>query len=136
MAKVQNTKSKLTPENEEKLEAARKEDAKIVKGIFHFYEVPGGLLEFPYLKYPNDEVYFFKQFDGDVCSIPLGVAKHLNNNCKYPVHKFAQDEFGKPVQKIGQKISRTGFQSLEFVNVEELPPSRQIITVENVNPLL
>jgi hypothetical protein len=48
------------------------------------------------------------------------------------VHTHAVDEHGKPVAKIGQKIRRCSFQSLEFVDIEDLTPDVGLLTVEYI----
>lgn len=110
----------------------RDKDREPVKGIFKFYEVPGGSMSFCYKAYKEDQIERYDLVDGQVYTLPLGVAKHLNKNGSYPVHSYAQDESGKAIQKIGQKVQRFGFQSLEFVDIDELAPSKQIVTVENI----
>ena len=109
----------------------RDKDREIVKGIFRFYEVPGGSISFVYRAYKEDPVEKFEFFDGKVYSIPLGVAKHLNKNGTYPIHSYAQDADGKPTMRIGQKVRRFGFQSLEFIADEDLiGGDKEIVTVE------
>lgn len=97
----------------------RDKEREMVKGIFRFYEVPGGLMEFVFKKYKEDEVETYKFHDGQIYTIPLAVARHLNNGCAYPIHSYMQDENGAPVMKASQKVRRCGFQSLEFVDVDE-----------------
>lgn len=111
----------------------RDKDREKVRGIFRFYEIAGGELSFVYKAFKGDKVEKYTLMDGKAYSIPLGVAKHLNRNGCYPIHKYLKGEDGKVSQRIGQKVRRFGFQSLEFVDVDELStaPSR-IITVENV----
>jgi hypothetical protein len=104
-----------------------------VKGIFRFHEVPNGVMEFVYKEFKEDPVEKYTMYDGEILTIPLGVAKHLNKNGWYPVHSYAQDKDGKPLMKINQKVRRFSFQSLEFVDVEDLTPEgNALITVENV----
>jgi hypothetical protein len=104
-----------------------------VKGKFIFHECPGGMMSFVFRAYKEDQVERYNLMDNQVYSLPLGVAKHLNKNCWYPIHSYTQDEHGKPVQKVGQKVRRCSFQSLEFVDIEDLTPvGSGIITVENV----
>lgn len=111
----------------------RDKDREIVKGIFRFHEVPGGGMSFVLKVYKDDPVERYDMIDGQVYSVPLGVAKHLNRNGWYPVHAYAQDESGKTSMKIGQKVRRFSFQSLEFVDLEDLTPvGGPLITVENV----
>ena len=115
------------------LKYQRDKDREMVKGIFKFYEVPGGSMSFVFKVYKEDPVERFDFVDGQVYSIPLGVAKHLNKNGWYPVHVHSVDEVGKPSMRIGQKVRRFGFQSLEFVDIEDLSiGDKQIITVEHI----
>ena len=115
------------------LKYQRERDRNMVRGKFIFHEVPGGTMSFPFKYYKEDPVENFTLVDGQIYSIPLGVAKHLNKNCWYPVHHFAVDETGNKVMKIGQKVRRCSFQSLEFVDEVDLTPEGSgIITVESV----
>ncbi|MEE8209015.1 MAG: hypothetical protein V3T88_08720 [Nitrosomonadaceae bacterium] len=111
----------------------RDKDREMVKGIFKFYEVPGGTMTFRFKEYKQDPVERFELKDGETYSIPLGVAKHLNKRGSYPIHAHAVDASGKSVYKIGQKKRRFGFQSLEFIDPEDFSTvDPGIITVENV----
>lgn len=115
------------------LQYNRDRDAEIVRGVFHFYEVPGGLLEFVYKAYKGDEVEKYSLEDNKIYSIPRGVARHLNKNLWYPIHGYATDETGKAVAKIGQKVARCGFSSLEFFDSDDLvPEGKPLVTVEAV----
>lgn len=109
----------------------RDKDREMVKGIFRFYEVPGGSMSFVFKAYKEDQVERYDLVDGQIYTLPLGVAKHLNKNIWYPIHGHMQDEHGKPSMKINQRVRRCGFQSLEFVDIEDLSPNgKEIITVE------
>jgi hypothetical protein len=114
----------------QKLAVQREKDKEMVKGIFRFHEVPGGKMGFSYKAYKGDKVERFDLTDGQIYTLPLGVAKHLNKNVYYPIHSHALDENGFPTAKIGQKVRRCSFQSLEFVDVDEMPP---LVTVEFMN---
>lgn len=116
------------------LKYQRDKDREKVKGIFRFYELPGGKLEFSFRKYKEDPIENYSFIDGQVYEVPLGVAKHLNTSGRYPIHAFTQTEDGKPSMKIGQKIARYGFESLEFADIEELDPAKEIVTVELAEP--
>ncbi len=112
----------------------RDRDREIVKGMFKFYEVPGGQLSFVYRAYKEDQTERYDMVDGHVYSIPLGVARHLNKNGWYPVHAYTMDEHGVPKMKVGHKQRRFGFQSLEFVDMDDLVEDGVgIVTVEKVN---
>lgn len=101
-------------------EEQRIRDRKPVKGVFRFNEVPGGTLKFSYIKYKGDPLEKFEMKDGEVYTVPLGVAKHLRNSGWYPVHQYEVNEVGAPSKRIGQKVHRYTFEPLEFVNDEEL----------------
>lgn len=110
----------------------RDKDREMVRGIFRFHEVPGGTYAFSYRAYKGDPIEKFTLTDGEICTIPLGVAKHLNKNCWYPVHEYAKTEKGEMHTKIGRQVHRCSFQSLEFVDIEELQPDKDLVTVQMV----
>jgi hypothetical protein len=109
-------------------------DREKVKGIFKFYECEGGVLSFSFKAYKWDNVERYSFVDGEVYEIPLGVAKHLNKNGWYPVHSYMMDKDGKALMRMGQKKRRFGFQSLEFIDPEEIGESRasEIVTVQQI----
>jgi len=119
-------------ENAKKLKMMRDKDRQMVKGVFKYYEVPGGAVGFCFKKYKEDPIETFDLVDGQVYTIPLGVAKHLNSNTWYPIHSYTTDENGKPLQSVSQKVNRMAFQSLEFMDIEDFSGAKQIITVENL----
>lgn len=112
----------------------------MVRGIFKFYEVPGGSMSFSFREFKGDEIQRYDFTDGEVYSIPLGVARHLNKNGWYPEYGFVQGEAGmkggfspdgKRMQ-ISKKVHRYGFQSLEFVDIDDLSPAGpSILEVES-----
>jgi hypothetical protein len=116
----------------------RDKDREPVKGIFRFLEVPGGTLSFSFKAYKEDPVENFSLKDGEVYSLPLGVARHINNNMWYPIHSYAQDEHGKHTVKVGQKVHRAMFQSLEFVDIDDMNPPADLVTIEHepTSPLI
>ena len=121
----------ITPDRIAKQKFERERDHEVVRGIFRFHEVPGGEITFVYKKYKEDEVERFTMRDGEIYSIPLGVAKHLNKDCYHSVHAHAVDEYGKPIAKIGKKVQRCSFESLEFMPEEDLTiAGSPIVTVE------
>lgn len=116
------------------LKMMRNRDREMVRGKFIFHEVPGGSMSFVFKAYLEDPLERFDMVDGEVYRIPLGVARHLNKNLSYPIHAYAVDESGKSVMKIGQKVRRCSFQSLEFIDMEDLTPDGKstIVTVESI----
>lgn len=124
---------KETPKPKVNLRYLRDKHREMVRGKFIFHEVPGGTLKFSFREFREDQTESYSLVDGEIYTLPLGVAKHLNKNCWYPVHAYALDDSGKPVQRVGQKVRRCSFQSLEFVDIDDLTPvGGEIVTVENV----
>lgn len=116
--------------NQTKLEYLRQKHSQKVKGMFKFYEVPGGEITFAFLEFKGDPIQHYTMKDGEIYEIPLGVAIHLNKNCWYPVHHYEQDSEGKASVRVGRKVRRMGFQSLEFTDVD-LGETGNVLTVEN-----
>ncbi len=110
LTKRKNTK-KITVEEMNKM---KEKDHKMVKGIFRCFEPVGGSFKFSFKKYPGDEVLTYTMVDGCSYEVPVMIAKHLNNNCAYPVHRFRLDENGKSSPEVGKWIRRCSFESLEF----------------------
>jgi len=103
-------------------------DREPVKGIFKYYEVPGGCLEFNYRAYKQDPIEFFSLIDGQVYTLPLGIAKHLNKSGWYPEYEYYKSDqtttraFSPEghVMRVSRKTRRYGFQSLEFVDIDDI----------------
>jgi len=111
----------------------RERDSKLVKGIFRFHEVPGSTMKFVFSKYKGEQPKRYSLNDGEVYSLPLAVAKHLNKNCSYPVHSHAVDAEGKAIYKVGERKRRCSFQSLEFIDPEDFAVSDPtIVTAQQV----
>ena len=129
MAIVIKNGAKLSPA----MKLQREKDHEMVRGIFTFHEVPGGQMQFCYKYYDGDEVETYTMIDGETYSIPRGVARHLNKNCSYPIHQFVVDADGKSIAKIGQKVRRCSFNSLEFMDDDDLSSTnKSIATVEHI----
>jgi hypothetical protein len=139
---IEAKKDKKTAPN---LKHKREKHREMVKGIFKFYEVPGGAMSFSFREFKEDQTQRYDLIDGEIYSLPLGVAKHLNNNGSYPVYDFvagdnsimvgvpAQGFSGGQVQRITRKVRRFGFQSLEFVDIEDMTHSPSaVVTVESM----
>ena len=76
-------KKSLPPqEREELVKKMRKEDDKIMNGMFEFLDAQGGWLEFSYRKYPGEPIQIIKLIHGEICDLPMGIIKHLNNTKK------------------------------------------------------
>ena len=110
------------------LHEMREKDRTPVKGVFKYYEVPNGVLEFCFKKYDQDPVVRYELYDGVVYTLPLGVAKHIKHDMWYPIHEHRVEENGRHSQVIGKKVSRADFHHLEFVDIDDLSaaPTPQI----------
>ncbi len=140
-----STAQNLTPKKEVKtrltaqdIEKMRLKDRELVKGKFIFHEVPGGLMSFSFKAYRGDPVERYDLIDGQIHTLPLGVARHLNKNCWYPEYSYMKGESTQggyssdgQVMRVTRKVRRCSFQSLEFVDSDDLTPSSNIEFVEN-----
>ena len=105
--------------------------------MFRFYEVPGGVLRFSYLEFKGDKVEKYELFDGETYTIPFGVACHLNKNGWYPAYDYVKTEqplragsIDEGIQmRIAKKIRRFGFQSLQFMDIGDLPAAASEVLV-------
>lgn len=133
----------IVPSQEEKtkhktnLRYQRDKDREKVRGQFVYYECPGGMLKFTTKLYKEDPLETWELQDQEVYSLPRGVAKHLVKNGWYPIHKFIELEKGESKTKIGQKVRRFGFNSLEFFDGEDMTAiGVPLMTAERVVPSL
>jgi len=133
MEEKKQTSTIAKKSSQSNLKYQRDKDREMVKGIFRFYETPGAPMSLFFRKYKNDQPVRYKLQDGEVCTIPLGVAKYLNKNGWYPKHKHAVNADGKNIYKVGEKKRRFGFQSLEFIDPVDFDTvDSGLITVEKV----
>lgn len=112
------------PQSEE-IEKKRERDRKPVRGIFMFKELPGGTLKFSFRAYRNDPIEKFELVDGNVYTLPYGVANHINKNMSYYVHGRRTNEIGNPSMNIGKRVQRAIFSPIEFSDL--MVPSDFII---------
>jgi len=112
-------KNKLSPEAKKKaseeIESKKKEDSKLVKGIFHNMESPGGDLMFAYHAYKGEPTRVYHLIDGHEYEIPLGVAKHINRQCKYKKSRYLVDKDGNRIIGADTPIERYKFVSTDFM---------------------
>jgi hypothetical protein len=138
------SKPAVKKDGKHNLKYRRDKHREMVRGVFKFYEVPGGEMSFTFREFKEDPIESYTMYDGEVYTIPLGVARHLNMNCHYPEYEFVKGESfqaaGAPVrgfaghtQRITKKVHRCGFQSLEFLDIEDMPQSNSaVVTVESI----
>lgn len=121
MAEAEKTLATKSQEKKKvNLKYQHDKDREPVKGIFRFYECPGAVLSFVFRAYKEDDVERFDLMDGQVYTVPLGVARHLNKSGRYPIHAYKVNEDGSTSQHVGKKVARYGFQSLEFVDISDI----------------
>jgi hypothetical protein len=94
-------------------------DKKPVTGRFRYNESPGQTLSFPYRKYPKEPVKIWTFVDGEIYTIPRGIASHLQREGKYQVHEHCLDENGKPSIRIGHTVDRFNFETISFLDEED-----------------
>jgi hypothetical protein len=116
------------------LRAQKREDARarirreyeiekqLVTGVFRDLEVgAGGHLKFSARKYEWDPVYQADFKDGHTYTIPLWVAKHLNENCKFPVYQHRIEPGAKAGEGAKQYVNawnhRFAFVSSDFTGL-------------------
>lgn len=137
MANKPDVATKETKKPAINIKYQRDKDREMVKGIFRYYESPGATLSFCFKAYKEDPIERFNLLDGQVCTIPLGVAKHLNKSGWYPEYEYMPGEkntvgaFSPDGQRmrIARKVRRYGFQSLEFLDIDELGEASDIVEV-------
>lgn len=119
----------------------REKDSRMVKGRFIYTELPGGVLQFNYLVHKGDKPKKYNMIDGQIYTVPLAVARHLNKNVAYPEYTYAEGgdmidsshlEEGK-MMRIKRMVRRCSFEPLDFIADEELQGVQSdIIHVETV----
>lgn len=112
-------KGKLSAEEKKKtsdlIEKARKEDEKLVKGIFKNLEAPGCETTFSYRAYKGEPIRVYTLEDGKEYTIPFGVAKHVNRQCRYKKNKYLVDADGKSMIGADKPFERYQFVSTDFM---------------------
>ncbi len=115
MVEIRELSKKSTnvlPEQErlDLIKKKRKEDDKMVTGMFEFLDAQGGWLEFTYRIYPGEPLLTIKLIHGEVCDLPMGMVKHLNNT-KRKVRRYDLNiaEAGKKAPRSFDTVSRVRF---------------------------
>lgn len=98
----------------DRIKDQQKEEARIVKGRFQCFQPVGGTVQFSFKKYKDDPVVTYTMKDGEIYEVPLSVARHLNQNCRYPVNQLGVNENGSQRTDIGRMVPRMSFTPLEF----------------------
>ena len=99
--------------NQAKLREKKILDQKMVHGRFTYHECPKGLLEFVYGKYEG-KAKKYEMRDGEMYTIPLMVANHINDNIGYKVMAYKKNEEGAVVASVGEVVRRASFARTDF----------------------
>jgi len=102
---------------EDMIKKLRKEHEKPVKGMFEFCDAKGGWLDFCYRFFKDDPIYTIRLNHGEICEIPWGIVKHLNNTYK-KIRTISPnlDEKGlRGVPMTVEKTSRIRFTPIEVL---------------------
>ena len=87
-----------TPVNKESIEGMTYETDKNVSGTFVNIECPGQPAKICCKLYKGMQ-YFAKVFeDNEKATIPLSVARFINERCKAHKHEYLQDDKGNPLK--------------------------------------
>lgn len=98
----------MTPVNKESIEAMTPQTDKKVTGTFVNIECQGQPAKISGLYYKGMP-YFSQVFeDGKKYTIPLSVARFINERISYEQHSYLQDAEGNPL-KTGKHVSRYKF---------------------------
>lgn len=86
MQVIEINKKKFAPPSESEraksksmMEKLRKEGEKMIKGMFEFIDAGAGWLDFSYRFFPGESIKTVKITHGEICDVPMVLAKHLNN---------------------------------------------------------
>lgn len=107
-------------------------ESRKVTGVFRDLEVgAGGNLKFSARKYKWDQVEAYDFRDGQTYEVPLWLARHLNENCKWPAYRHNIDPNAKEGEKvkqyIGQYNHRFAFVSSDFIGIMK-PEAARLMT--------
>ena len=111
------TKNTLPPaEREKRIKEMRAADDKIVSGMFEFIDAQGGFLEFSYRRFPGESIKTITLTHGEICDLPMGMIKHLNNTRK-KVRRYSQEipEAGNKPLRTYETISRVRFTRMDVL---------------------
>lgn len=114
--KIKNHKPKA--EVEAMIKKMRAEDEKLVKGQFEFVEAEGGFFDFSLRLYPGEQIQIFKLNHGEICTIPMGVVKHLNGTKKKIArYRNVEQSHSGPIKApmIIETMSRVRFIPVDFM---------------------
>ena len=117
------SKKFLTKEKYEELtKKLRKEHDKPCKGMFEFLDAQGGWLDFAYRFFKDDPLYTIRLNHGEICELPMGIVKHLNNT-KKKIRKLeaSMDPNMRGVPRTYEVQSRVRFTPMDVLGDIKIP---------------
>jgi hypothetical protein len=100
-------------ETKKRIAKMQKEGDKMVKGMFEFTDAMGGWLDFSYRFFKGEPVRTVHIVHGEICEVPILLAKHLNN--VYKKVRIPANNLDKDAPLI-TKISRTRFTPFDMLS--------------------
>lgn len=99
---------------DDRIKKLRKEYEKPCKGMFEFIDAQGGWLDFTDRVFPGDPVRVYHINHGEICELPMGLVKRLNNT-KKKVRKLNSTKL-----ELGQLASYDYISRVRFTPTEVL----------------
>jgi len=116
------TKTANSQHVEERIKKEKKEYYRPMKGRFEFLDAQGGWVDFTDRPFPNEPIMQYHIDHGEICELPAGLVKRLNNtkkivrgydmNCEDPNKQYGR------IPPVVDKISRVNFIPTEFLYQE------------------
>ena len=100
--------------NKDAIEAMTPETDRMVTGVFKNLECQGQPARIICRLYKYQQPFNQVLNDGERYTIPYSVARHINENCAYPIHGFLLDDKGNHVKGTGRTVNRYQFTPSEF----------------------
>lgn len=108
-------RNSLPPEKcEELIKKMRKEHEKLVKGMFEFIDAQGGWLDFCYRYFKDDPIMTIRLTHGEICELPMGIIKHLNNT-KKKIRKISPELGPRGLPSTYETQSRVRFTPMDVM---------------------
>jgi hypothetical protein len=94
----------------------RTEDEKMIRGKFEFTDAQGGWFEFANRIYPGELIKVIKIFHGEVCELPMGIVR-LINNCVRKVRRYNLElpAHGGKTPRTYDTVSRIKFVPVDWI---------------------
>ena len=94
----------------------RAEDERMVRGKFEFVDAQGGWFEFSNRIWPGELIKVIKIFHNEVCELPMGLVKLLNN-CVRKIRRYNLElpSHGGKTPRTFETMSRVRFIPLDVL---------------------